>query len=490
MPARPATALIANTAGLTAWAAMAYAGAAHAETLAEAIALAYQTNPTVLAQRAILRGVDETVVQARAGYGPTASLQASVTTNNASVLQTTADGQPTYETQSSNATLILTQPIYTGGRVAGEIDAARASVLAARQTLRSTEQSLLQSVIQAYVGVRHDEEALAIARETVTLLERQQAEIDARKKVGEITRTDVAQTQERVASARSLEATAEANLYVSRAAYRQVVGQAPGALALEPSLDKFLPRTIEDAEDTATRANPLLLQADYTERASAARVAAARAESRPTFSLQGSASLSGTNYGLATPFVGRGYDLSASAVATLPLTTAGLTSSLIRQAVETNSVDRIGIETARRQVLFLVAQAWRQLAGLRESLAIDQTAVDAAKVAFEGSRQEGKIGLRSSLDVLIAEQDLYTAEIALADVHRDAYIATTNVMAAIGGLEVEAFAPEVPRYAPEGHFDRINRTPLLTPWTPAVAAIDRLAAPGESEAPMPTARDK
>ncbi len=469
---------------------LALVGAARAETLADAIAMAYQTNPTLLAQRAALRGVDETYVQARAGYGPTASVQASVTTSNSSVLQITADGRPTYETQSSNATLILTQPLYTGGRVAGEVDAAQASVLAGRQALLSTEQSLLQTVIQAYVAVRHDQETLAIARDTVTLLQRQQAEIGARYKVGEITRTDVAQTQERVAAARSQAATAQANLNVSRAAYQQVVGQLPGELAPEPPLAKFLPKTVEDADTVAMAANPQLRQADYTERASAARIAAARAQTRPTFSLQGSASLSGSTYGLGTPFAGYGHELAASAVATLPLTTAGLTPSLIRQAIETNSVDRIGIETARRLVLFLVAQSWHRLAGFNESVAIDQAAVDSAKVAFEGSRQEGKLGLRSSLDVLIAEQDLYTAQIALADARRDAYNAASDLMAAIGALKVEAFAPEAPRYAPERHFNRVSRPPLLTPWTPVVATIDRIAAPTGPEAAVPTARDK
>jgi outer membrane protein len=357
--------------------------------------------------------------------------------------------------------------------------------MAGRESLRGTEQTLLQLVIQAYVAVRHDQRALAIARETLGLLERQQAEIDARYKVGEITRTDVAQTQERVSVARSLAVAAESNLNVSRASYLQTVGQPPGDLAPEPPLDKLLPKTIDAADDAVLAANPQLRQAMFAERASAARVAAAKAQTRPTLELQGSASYAGSNSGLRTPFAHFGYDLTATAVATMPISTAGVTSSLIRQAVETNSADRIAIETARRQALFSAAQAWHQMTGLLQAVTIDQQAVESARVAFEGSHQEGKLGLRSTLDVLIAEQDLFTAETTLVDAQRDAYNAEAALLAATGGLKVEAFASGVARYAPERHYERVSRTPLWSPWEPAVAAFDRLGAPGEDPPPPP-----
>ena len=125
------------------------------------------------------------------------------------------------------------------------------------------------------------------------------------------------------------------------------------------------------------------------------------------------------------------------------------------------------------------------MSGLLESVTIDQQAVDAAKIAFEGSSQEGKLGLRTTLDVLIAEQDLYSAEITLADAQRDAYVAEAALLNATGGLRVEAFAPDLARYAPERYFDRVSRTPLWSPWEPAVAAFDHLAAPGEAPPPPP-----
>jgi outer membrane protein len=448
-----------------------------AETLPDAIALAYQTNPTLQAQRAQVRVADETYVQARTGYQPTASVQATVTTQDNNQISVVNGTQGVGAVQTSNASLILNQPLYTGGRVASQVDAAQAGVLAAREALRNTEQTVLQSVIEAYMNVRRDQEALAIGRENLQRLSRQLDEIRARAKVGEITRTDVAQTQERVSGARSQLSTAEANLGVSRAAYVQVVGQAPGDLAPPPALEPMLPKSVDDAILAAQDHNPQLRQAADLERESAARVAAAKAQTRPTFSLQGNLTYGGGSAGYGSPFARAGHDIGASIVATLPITTGGLTSSQIRQAMESNTVDRIGIETARRQAEFSAEQSWRQLQGLRESVAADQEQVDAATVAFEGSRQEAKLGLRSTIDVLIAEQDLFQAELNLANAQRDAYVASSALLAAMGVLSVDRLAPGAPLYDPAKHFARVSRTPAWTPWTPAVAGLDRVGAP-------------
>jgi outer membrane protein len=450
--------------------------------LADAITLAYQSNPTLQAQRATLRATDETYAQARAGYEPTASLQASVTTENNNEVAAVNSTQGVGAVQSSSATLTLSQPLYTGGRVARAIDAADATIRAGREALRTTEQTIILNVVQVYVGVRHDQRVLKIADDSVTLLQRQFDEINARHNVGEITLTDVAQTRERVLAARAQRATAEATLAVDRAAYAQIVGQFPGDLEQEPSLEDVLPGTIEKAFDAALQDNPQLLQATYTERGSAARLAEAQAQTRPTLALQGSLGYAGSSVGVMTPFARIGHDFLASAVITIPITTGGLTSSLIRQSIETNAADRMGIEVARRQALFSVSQSWRQLTSLRENVSIGQETVKAAETAFEGSRQEGKVGLRSAIDVLIAEQDLYSAEVGLADAERDKYVASAALLAATGNLRTRYLAPKVRPYDPMTHFHRISATPFWTPWEPAVAAADRIAAPSESPA--------
>jgi outer membrane protein len=466
--------------------AAAAAGIGRAETLTDAITLAYQTNPTLQAERATVKEADEAYVQARAGYGPTAGVQASVTTEDTDRLDVANQTRGLGAVQTSSVAITLTQPIYTGGRVARAVQAAEAAVREARETLRGTEQTVLQSVIQAYVDVRRDQEDLATAHENVTILEHQLDEIMARFRVGEVTRTDVAQTRERVSGARSQLATAQSQLGVSRAAYIQAVGAAPGDLAEPPSLAPFLPKTAEEAARAALASNPSLRQADYAERASAARLAEARAETRPTLALQGSLAWAGGSVGLASPFARAGHDYSATAVATFPLSTGGLTSSQIRQAADANEVDRIGIESARRQALFQTAQSWRQLEGLKAAIVEDQEQVDSAKTAFEGSRQEGKLGLRSTLDVLIAEQDLYAAQISLSAARHDAYVASSALLAATGSLSAEALAPKVPRYDPVKNFDRVTRVPIWTPLEPVVAAVDRLGAPDIHPAPAPS----
>ncbi len=461
---------------------LAVAGAARSETLADAVALAYQSNPNLQAQRANLRATDETYVQAEAGYRPTANLQGTVTTSdNTQFFSQNAQGQ----SQSSNAALTLTQPIYTGGRVSSQVNAAEATVLAGRETLRAAEQSVLQNVITAYVDVRRDQESVAISQEDVNLLQRQLDESQARFAVGEITRTDVAQTQARVAAARAQLSTSQAQLATSRAEYTAIVGQNPGDLSPEPSLAALLPPGVDQAFAAAEHNNPQIRQQDYTEQASAARVAAAKAQTRPTFSLQASLGYGGGNLGPRTPFANYGHALSATAVATLPLFTGGLTSSQIRQAAEANNVDRIGIETQRRQVLFQVSQAWNQLLGSRATLLANEEEVRAANIAFEGTRQEAQVGLRTTLDVLITEQDLGNAQLALVNSRHDEYVAATSLLAAMGGLRVQDFAPGVPIYDSTANFDRVRHAVGWTPWDPAVAAIDRLGAPRIIERPAP-----
>ena len=459
------------------------AGAARGETLADALALAYQTNPVLQGQRATQRALDETYVQARAGYNPTASVQGVVTTDTNNQTFATSTGTIPGQSQISGATLTVTQPIYTGGLVASEVNAADADVLAGREGLRQVEQTVLQAVIGAYVGVRRDQESLAIAQENATVLKRQLDEAQARFQVGEITRTDVAQTQARLAAAQAQLSTAQAQLTVSRADYDQVVGQNPGDLAPEPSLAKLLPPTVDQAFDGAEHNNPQIRQADFAEQAAAARVAAAKAQTRPTVALRAAAGYQGGNLGLASPFANYTHDVNASAVVTFPLFTGGLTSSQIRQAAERDNVARIAVETVRRQALQQVAQAWSLLLGARANLVANEEQVRATSIAFEGTRQEAQVGLRTTLDVLNAEQELRNAQLALVNARHDEYVAAAAVLVAMGALYVQDLASGVPAYDPKTNFDHVRHAFGWIPWTPAVEAIDRLGAPAIVEPP-------
>lgn len=462
-----------------------FVSAAQAETLTDAIALAYQTNPTLQQQRASQRATDESVVQAKTAFRPTASVSADITaqrTDLADDVRTTVNGvvvtRDSNRGSGSGATLSLSQPIFTGGRASANLTAAQADVLSAREGLRSVEQSVLISVIQAYVDVRRDQERLRIAQENVAVLNRQLDESNARFEVGEITRTDVAQSQARRAAAQAALASAQAQLSISRAAYAAVVGQNPTDLVAEPSLAGLLPATVELAFEAAENNNPQVLAARFSESAAAARVASARAGYRPTVSARASLGYSaGESNGVGDQFGDYDRSLSGGITASIPLFTGGLTSSQVRAASERENAARIAVEGAKRTAVQSVSNAWSNLLASRSSLVSNEEQVRATRIAFEGVRQEQQVGLRTTLDVLNAQQELRSAELALVTARRDEYVASAAVLQAMGALNVAALAPNVERYDPKVSYDRVNHAVGWVPWEPVVQVIDKVGAP-------------
>ena len=475
--------------------ALGLASPASAETLAEAIALAYDSNPTLQAQRATQRALDENWVQARSGYRPQASAQGRlgyseqrrpggvlIDTNNNGLVDTRVRNR--VETNSASATLNLSQPLYTGGRVAATVSAAEADILTGRENLRRTETNVLQAVIQAYVDVRRDQEALRIRQENVGVLRRQLDESKARFDVGEITRTDVAQSEARLAAAQSLLTQGQAQLAISRASYAALVGQNPGDLAPEPSLAALLPADVAQAFAAAEESNPQIRAAEYAQQASKARVAAAQAERMPTVGLNGSLGVVGSADPWERDLFGR--EVAASATVTVPLFTGGLTSSRVRAAMERNNADRIGVETARRSVMQGLTGAWNQLIASRSNITSTDEQVKAARIAAEGTRQEQQVGLRTTLDVLNAEQELRQAELAQVTARRDEYVAASLVLAQMGQLEGPNLVPTVTRYDPKANFGKLRVTWGWVPWEEPIAIVDGVTTPKTVE--KPTAR--
>ncbi|MGA0600808.1 TolC family outer membrane protein [Caulobacter sp. KR2-114] len=454
-------------------------GAAAAETLGDAIALAYQTNPTLQAQRATQRALDETYVQARTGFRPTANVQATIS-------RQLTNQFGSFDNSTAGVSLSIDQPLYTGGRVSSQVSAAEADVLAGRENLRRAEIQVLQSVVGAYLDVRRDQQRLAISQENVAVLVRQLEESKARFDAGEVTRTDVAQTEARLAAAQASLASSQAQLAISRSGYASVVGQNPGDLAAEPPIARLIPPTVDQAFDAAEHNNPLMRQQDYTEQSSAARVAEAKAQTRPSVDLRGTFGYGGLGFGTASPFADYSHNIQGSAVVTMPLFTGGQTQSQIRQAAERNNADRINIEAARRQVLLDVSQAWNQLLGSRANVLSNEEQVRAAGVAYEGIKQEESVGLRTTLDVLNQEQELRNAELALVTARHDEYVSGAAVLAAMGALDVKVFAPDAATYDPKANFDKVRHSFGWTPWEPAVEALDHVAAPRVIERPAPS----
>ena len=463
---------------------------AQAQSLQDAIALAYRTNPTLLAQRANQRALDETYVQARSGLRPTLSVSGGTGYSYRDGPNSPPtegidfdgdgiddipgnDGRNITDGTTASVGVSLNQNLYTGGRIAHGINAAEASVLAGRENLRDVEQEVMQSVIQAYVDVLRDEEVLVIRRDNIAVLQRQLEESNARFEVGEITRTDVAQSEARLAQSESDLAVAEAQLSVSRAAFAAVVGQAPATLEATPALPPA-PTDFDVALDSGLVRNPALAAAEYNLRAAEAQVAQTRAEYRPSVGL--SASLGNSFDSLSNLDLNdSSREFSATAHISVPLFTGGLNASRVAQALERANAAQIGVEGQRRNVLQLVSSAYAQVIAARSTLLAGEEAVRAATIAAEGVRQEAQVGLRTTLDVLNQELELRAAQVTLANARRNEYVAQAALLAAMGQLSGASLAP-VEAYDPADNFQRVRNRGAV-PWEFLIESLDRIAAP-------------
>ena len=449
------------------------AGLAQAETLADAIALAYQSNPQLQSQRALQRQLDESYVQARAGFRPSASASGSASYS---------DPESGGANERGSVSLTASQALYTGGRVSAAVDAAEATVLAGRQTLRVIEQTVLQTVVQAYQDVLRDQQIVAIRTESVDVLGNQLRESTARFEAGLLTRTDVARAEAQLAASRALLTSSQAQLQISRANYAFAVGQNPGELEV-PSTLAGLPASVDDAFTVAQEDNPNLRRAQFAEQVSRYRVAQIRAQRRPTVTLQGSIGYSGPQ----DDFADYSRAVSASIVASQPLFTGGLIRSQVRAALEQNTSDRILIEQARRTAVQAVSQAWNQMLAAQGNIASNQEGVRAATVAFEGSQEQYRVGLATTLDVLLAQEALRNAQLSLVQSRRDLYVAQASVLNAIGRLDAATLLSGASLYDPVRAFERV-RSSGAVPWEGLVGTLDAIAAPPPADPshPIPT----
>ena len=417
---------------------------ASAETLAEALASAYANNPSLNAQRAALRATDEGVPQALSGYRPTISGAASAGINNVSG---SGSAYPT------SVSISVVQPIFTGFQTKNSVRAAETAVLAGRESLRATEQSTLLSAVTAFMDLVQAQANLNLQRQNVDFLRQQLNAANDRLNVGEGTRTDVAQTNARLAVGRSQYEAAVATLNTAVAVYEQVVGHRPQRLGSAKPVGTLLPNSLDAALAAAMGTNPSILAAAYNIDVATYNVNVLEGSLLPSASVTGTLSHSDTGTSGPTAVTD-----SASLVARLsvPIYSAGLTDAKVRQAKEVLGQRRLEHDAAMAQIRQAVISAWGTLAAARAQVEAAQAGISAQTLALNGVIEQQKVGQSTTLDVLNAQQDLLTARLSSVTAQHDRVVASYSLLSAVGRLTAEKLSLKVQIYDEIDHYRQVR----------------------------------
>lgn len=427
-------------------------GLASGETLDEALIEAYYNNPQILAERANLRAIDEGVPQALAGWRPTVTFTGSDGWQRIDNSTSSANsGQASFSGTATALDARVTQPLYQGGQTVAKTSAAENAVQAERMRMIALEGSIFFSVIQSYLDVLRDTAVVAIDRENEQVLRDMLVANSGRQRLGELTRTDVAQTQARAEAATAQRQSDEGVLGNSRANYVRFVGHPPGALT-PPKLRPAIPATLDQSLKLAATANPNVIAAIFTEAQAKDTVGATRGQLLPSLNLIGDAnrSTSALQSGVTTK------SFSVTAQVTMPLYEAGSVYSQTRQAIEKVGQAKGLTDDAQRQAVQGAIQAWETLQASRAAVASFDAAVRADTTALEGLRQEQLAGARTITDVLNAERDLFSDRTALVRAQHDLALAEYNIAQQIGVLTALDLGLKVDFYDVQKHYKAVR----------------------------------
>ncbi|KQO72017.1 channel protein TolC [Methylobacterium sp. Leaf469] len=423
---------------------------AKAETLESALSRAYAANPTLNSNRAALRGVDENVAQAKSGYRPTVSGSADIGLARTEGRVQTLDINNV--TRPGGASLTVNQTLFNGFQTDNQTRRAESNVLSTRETLRAVEMNTLFSAAQAYMFVLSDTANLELRRNNVEVLEEQLRQTRDRFNVGEVTRTDVAQAEARLAGARSEVSGAEATLRASIGTYRRFIGVEPRQLAPGRPLDRYVPANLDAAVTIGLKEHPQILASMHAVDVAEASVKVLEGQLYPT------AGLSGTvQQRFDSQFPGdRSLNAQIVGRISVPLYEGGLTYSQIRQAKELVGQRRIEVEDVRDQIRSAIVTSWGRLEASKAQVIASQAQVQANEVALNGVREEARVGQRTTLDVLNAQQELLNSRVNLILAQRDRVVNSYGVVQTIGRLTVRFTALPVAAYSPKEHFDQVK----------------------------------
>src|SRR5580700_6336417 len=431
------------------------------QTLTEALSYSYNNNPQLLAQRALLRATDEQVPQALSGWRPTVNFTGEAGTNRAGFAEPNAvectgkqPGQTclsSYQTRELN--LAITQQVYNGGRTEALTKQAVNTVESTRAQTLAVETTVFQAVMQAFFDTYRDQTLVEVNRNNEQVLKKQLEATRDRFRVGEVTRTDVAQAESSLAQATANRIAAEGQLEISRSNYTRAVGHPPGRLIL-PTERPALPATRDEALTLAATNNPNVISANFAEAAARDNVDAVRDQLLPQISIIGD--LNRSYSPSVTLHTAREDTASVIAQMTVPLYEGGQIYSQTRAAEQTVGQRRSQIDDARRAAVQSATQAWETLMAARAAVASFATAVKAAQIALAGTQQEALVGSRTVLDVLISEQQLFTTQSQLVGAQHDSAVAEFNLAAAIGRLIAPELNLPVQLYDMERHYKAVK----------------------------------
>jgi outer membrane protein len=449
-------------------AAVTYSVAVQADTLNGALANAYQNNPQLNSQRAVVRQTDESVPQALSGYKPTVSATASIGqeyTSTVSKVTSAANptAPPSYPRTSSgyspsSVSVTASQTLYNGNQTANRVRQADSNTSAARETLRVAEQTILLNAATAYMDLLRDGALIELQRRNVEVLQEQLRQTRDRFNVGEVTLTDVAQTEAQLAAGRATVLSAESQYARSRASYRQFIGVEAGVLQPGAPVDRLTPKRLIEAIDIARARHPSVGVAQFGIDAAVLQVKINEGSLYPQARLVATVNQNWES-NLTTAL--QQFNAFVQAQVTIPIYNAGPTGatdtfSSIRQSKELVGQKRMDLDTARDQAQANVVTAWGQLEAAKAQILATQAQVASSEIALNGVREQAKQGQRTTYDILVAQQNLVNARTALVTAQHDRVVASYTLLGAVGELNLPRLGINIPLYDPMVHYQQVR----------------------------------
>ena len=426
---------------------------AQAETIGGALSKAYLNNPDINQQRAAVRVADENIPRANAGYLPSVSAQADVGREYTTVGGVGAASGSNVTTPRGYG-VTASETIFNGNRTKNQISQAESGVMAARETLRNTEQNVLLSALTDYMDVLRDTAILDLQRSNVDVLQEQLRQTRDRFNVGEVTRTDVAQAEASLAGAQAQALTAQSTLQASIARYRQAVGDQPKNLTPVAPITRPLPRSLPDAIAISQVEHPAIVASLHGVDSQLLNIKINEGALLPTAGVSAS-----VNQRWDPSGYGSGVHVLTGQVlaqVNVPIFDGGLSYANIRQAKEQLSQTELQTDLERDQVRAAVVAAWGSNTNSLGIVKAAKAQVDAAEVALAGVREEAKVGQRTTLDVLNAQQTLLNARVQLVGAQHDQVVNSYTLLSSVGRLSTTSLGIAVAQYDPRVHFDQVK----------------------------------